>query len=235
MKFLPILLLAASAVADYKTYPKVAKTASINGFADPIKDLLPECASDCVDFSTSNTPCPYWDTGCLCVMPQWSGQVGQCIALSCKGSDAALATALAYSLCVRVGADMWMMPASISSALISAADGVLISLSATRGDLVTTGDDSSGTGSATVSASEATASGDSSSKSSAAASGSSSGSASASNSGSSRSSGSASATASGSSSAASSASSTSTSANGAYKASTGVAGALLTGLFLILS
>ena len=44
---------------------RVPKTASINGFADPIYDLLPDCAKECVKFSTSNTPCPYWDTGCF--------------------------------------------------------------------------------------------------------------------------------------------------------------------------
>ncbi|MCP8719649.1 MAG: CFEM domain-containing protein [Asgard group archaeon] len=107
--------------ADYATYPKVPKTASINGFADPIYDLAPECMKSCLKFSTSNTPCPYWDTGCFCVMPQWSGLVGQCIAQNCKGDDVASATFLATSLCSVVGANTWMMPASISTMLSSAA------------------------------------------------------------------------------------------------------------------
>lgn len=54
--------------ADYETYPTVAHTASINGFADKIYDRLPECAKPCVQQDTGNTPCPYWDPGCLCVM-----------------------------------------------------------------------------------------------------------------------------------------------------------------------
>ncbi|KAI5970505.1 hypothetical protein CANMA_000414 [Candida margitis] len=108
---------------NYATYPKVPKTASINGFADPIIDLLPDCAKECVKYSTSNTPCPYWDTGCFCVMPQWSGLVGQCIAQNCKGSDVQSARYLATSLCSTVGANTWMMPASISSMMASAADG----------------------------------------------------------------------------------------------------------------
>lgn len=106
---------------NYATYPQVPKTASINGFADPIIDLLPDCAKDCVKYSTSNTPCPYWDTGCFCVMPQWSGLVGQCIAENCKGEDVASATFLATSLCSTVGANTWMMPASISTMLSTAA------------------------------------------------------------------------------------------------------------------
>lgn len=133
MNFLAVFLLVASAMAEnWATYPSVPKTATINGFSDPIKSLLPECASLCADFSTGNTPCPYWDTGCLCVMPQWSGQVAACIVESCSASDVALATALAYSLCSKVGANVWMMPASLSTALSSAADGVILELSVTQ-------------------------------------------------------------------------------------------------------
>ncbi|CAK9441096.1 uncharacterized protein LODBEIA_P49650 [Lodderomyces beijingensis] len=106
---------------DWATYPQVPKTASINGFADPIIDLLPQCAKECVKFPVNNTPCPYWDTGCFCVMPQWAGLVGQCIALSCSGDDVASATFLATSLCSTVGANTWMMPASISTMLSTAA------------------------------------------------------------------------------------------------------------------
>lgn len=106
---------------NWSTYPKVPKTASINGFADPIKSQLPSCATNCADLSTNNTPCPYWDTGCLCIMPQWAGQVAECIAKSCSGSDVVAATSLAYSLCSKVGANLWMMPASVSTLLSQAA------------------------------------------------------------------------------------------------------------------
>ncbi|KAI3402640.1 hypothetical protein KGF56_004521 [Candida oxycetoniae] len=122
ISFITFIYYFYSVQADnYATYPKVPKTASINGFADPIIDLLPDCAKECVKFSTSNTPCPYWDTGCFCVMPQWSGLVGQCIAQNCKGDDVASATFLATSLCSTVGANTWMMPASISTMLSTAA------------------------------------------------------------------------------------------------------------------
>ena len=53
----------------YTIYPSVAKTASINGFADRIYDQLPECAKPCMFQNTGVTPCPYWDTGC-CVLCQ---------------------------------------------------------------------------------------------------------------------------------------------------------------------
>ncbi|CAH6722413.1 GPI-anchored hemophore Pga7p [[Candida] jaroonii] len=121
--FFVLLLLVVSVVKanNWDTYPQVPKTASINGFADPIYDDLPECAKDCVKVSTGNTPCPYWDTGCLCVMPQWSGMVAQCIAEGCKGNDVQSATSLAYSLCSSVGADIWLMPASVTAALTKAA------------------------------------------------------------------------------------------------------------------
>lgn len=215
MKFFAYtFFLVTTVLADYATYPSVPKTASINGFADPIKDLLPECATDCVSFSTSNTPCPYWDTGCLCVMPQWSGQVGSCFAASCSGSDLALATALAYSLCTRVGANLWLMPASVSAAISSAADGVVISLSATPADLV----------SLTDSSAVSTTSGGSSSLGS--------GSASGSNSIGSSGSGISSTTAN---STSASSSSRSTSTNGALKKSANVFGGLLAALLLMLS
>ncbi|KAG2731018.1 hypothetical protein G9P44_006167 [Scheffersomyces stipitis] len=53
----------------YTQYPSVPKTASINGFADRIYDDLPACAQPCMFQNTGITPCPYWDTGCSCVMP----------------------------------------------------------------------------------------------------------------------------------------------------------------------
>ncbi|KAI5959403.1 uncharacterized protein KGF55_005380 [Candida pseudojiufengensis] len=125
MLFISILSLyifsLTQAADNWATYPQIPKTASINGFADPIIDVLPDCAKDCVKFSTSNTPCPYWDTGCFCVMPQWSGLVGQCIAQNCQGEDVQSARYIATSLCSTVGANTWMMPASISTMLETAA------------------------------------------------------------------------------------------------------------------
>ena len=107
--------------SNWATYPSVPKTASINGFADPIYTKLPDCAQECVDIDTDNTPCPYWDTGCFCVMPQWSGEVAECFVSKCNGKDVASATSLAISLCSSVGANQWLMPASLSTALSSAA------------------------------------------------------------------------------------------------------------------
>ncbi|OBA22635.1 CFEM-domain-containing protein [Metschnikowia bicuspidata var. bicuspidata NRRL YB-4993] len=121
--YLPVLTLLSGVFANnWKTYPAVPKTATINGFADPILSSLPSCAQECVEISVSNTPCPYWDTGCLCVMPQWSGQVAECIVASCTAAtDVASATLAAYSLCSSVGANLWMMPASLLTALQNAA------------------------------------------------------------------------------------------------------------------
>ena len=68
----------------YTIYPSVAKTASINGFADRIYDQLPECAKPCMFQNTGVTPCPYWDTGCLCIMPTFAGAIGSCIAGNVK-------------------------------------------------------------------------------------------------------------------------------------------------------
>lgn len=116
-----VFLLSGALASQWDTYPSVPKSASINGFADPIYSKLPECAKECVTLSTKSTPCPYWDTGCFCVMPQWSGLVGSCFAEKCQGSDVASATSLAYSLCESVGANIWMMPASISTELSLAA------------------------------------------------------------------------------------------------------------------
>ncbi|EGV65197.1 putative GPI-anchored protein 7 [Yamadazyma tenuis] len=123
MQFGLLILYLSSVItaSNWDTYPQVPKTASINGFADPIYSELPSCAKDCVKVSVGNTPCPYWDTGCLCVMPQWSGLVGQCIAADCEGEDVVSATSLAYSLCSSVGANLWLMPSSITAALTAAA------------------------------------------------------------------------------------------------------------------
>ncbi|CCE44487.1 CFEM4 [Candida parapsilosis] len=124
-KFIILVVSISSLVKgdNYATYPQVPKTASYNGFADPIIDVLPDCAKECVKYSTGNTPCPNWDTGCLCVMPQWSGLVGQCIAKNCTGSDVQSARYWTTSLCSTVGANTWWMPASISTMLSTAAEG----------------------------------------------------------------------------------------------------------------
>ncbi|ABN66273.1 repressed by TUP1 protein 5, partial [Scheffersomyces stipitis CBS 6054] len=107
----------------YATFPSVPKTATINGFADRIYALLPECARDCVRESTGSTPCPYWDTGCLCVMPQWGAAVAQCFVDNCQGDDVHVATSLAISQCSSAGVwePYWMIPASLSTALDQAA------------------------------------------------------------------------------------------------------------------
>mgnify|MGYP001025419502 FL=1 len=108
----------------YTIFPSVAKTASINGFADRIYDQLPECAKECVKQSTSNTPCPYWDTGCLCVMPQFGGAIGDCVAKNCKGKEVDSVESLATSICSSAGVwePYWMIPSSVSDALAKAAD-----------------------------------------------------------------------------------------------------------------
>lgn len=114
---------AAATTNGYETYPPVPKTASINGFADRIYADLPECARPCVSISVSLTPCPYWDTGCLCVMAPWGASVAQCIAQKCRGHDVSVATSLAISQCSSAGVWLpyWILPPSASSALASAA------------------------------------------------------------------------------------------------------------------
>lgn len=121
------------AVDQWSTYPSVPKTATYNGFADPIYDKLPECAKSCVTLSTRSTPCPYWDTGCLCVMPLWSGLVAECIIQGCRDEEIATATSLAYSLCDKVGASVWNMPLSVSN-LLSLAAGSAYSAPSTTPD-----------------------------------------------------------------------------------------------------
>ena len=104
------LLLAAAALVQaadnpYADFPSVPKTASINGFADPILGLVPECAKLCLtdNADTGSTPCPYWDTGCLCVMPQFGNKIADCIAMLCKGADVRTATDVAKNKCQEVG------------------------------------------------------------------------------------------------------------------------------------
>ncbi|PSK38420.1 hypothetical protein C7M61_002983 [Candidozyma pseudohaemuli] len=127
------LLGSVFAVNQWSTYPSVPKTATYNGFADPIYDDLPECAKSCVELSTRSTPCPYWDTGCLCVMPQWSGLVAQCIVEGCRNTEVASATSLAMSLCIKVGANAWIMPSSVSD-MLSLAAGTAYSAPSTTPD-----------------------------------------------------------------------------------------------------
>lgn len=122
---------AHAQAANYDTYPSVAKTASINGFADPIYSGLPECAKSCVEEDTDSTPCPYWDTGCLCVMSNWGSPVADCIAENCKGNDVSVATSLAMSQCssAGVGEPYWYIASSASAALSSAAEATVTEVS----------------------------------------------------------------------------------------------------------
>ncbi|RLV92826.1 Cell wall protein 1 [Spathaspora sp. JA1] len=114
---------AAETENPYTQYPSVARTASINGFADRIYDDLPECAKPCMYEDTGKTPCPYWDTGCLCIMPQFAGGIGNCIADSCKGQDVVVATSLGVSICSVAGVwePYWMLPATVQDRLDAAA------------------------------------------------------------------------------------------------------------------
>jgi hypothetical protein len=107
----------------YTQYPSVVKTASINGFADKIYDKVPVCAQECLKQSTGNTPCPYWDTGCLCVMPQFGGPIAQCIANHCQGLNVVSATSIAKQHCSAAGVwdPYWMIPSAGIVLLESAA------------------------------------------------------------------------------------------------------------------
>ncbi|KAF3985947.1 hypothetical protein FT663_04145 [Candidozyma haemuli var. vulneris] len=123
---LPFAALVASVLAadnQWATYPSVPHTATINGFADPVFDSLPECAKPCVDESTSSTPCPYWDTGCLCVMTTWSSKVTNCYAEKCSGSDAQKAFDASVQICKNAGVwePYWIVNDAASAAISSAA------------------------------------------------------------------------------------------------------------------
>lgn len=124
---LPLAALVASAAAEtanqWATYPSVPKTATINGFADPVFDSLPECAQPCVKESTSSTPCPYWDTGCLCVMTTWSSKVTECYAEKCTGSDAQKAYDASVNICKNAGVwePYWIVNDAAKDAVSSAA------------------------------------------------------------------------------------------------------------------
>lgn len=115
------LILATIASADnFATYPKVPKSYTINGFADPVYDAIPECAKECVSYKNP-TICPTFDSGCFCVMPNWNALVAECLVNKCSGKDVVQATSAITSMCNRVGANTWAMPASYSTALSKAA------------------------------------------------------------------------------------------------------------------
>ena len=120
-----VTLAAIASAADnpYAHYPPVAKTATINGFGDRVYDAFPQCAKDCVRQSTSNTPCPYWDIGCLCMMPQFQSIVALCIADNCSGSDVDSASQVAVNSCSAAGVNSpyWFINGAASTALSSAA------------------------------------------------------------------------------------------------------------------
>lgn len=134
MKFTVLTTLSLASVAfaattttnGYETYPSVPKTASVNGFADPMETAgLPDCADACIGIDTGITPCPYWDTGCLCVMSNWGGQVADCVADSCGAAEVQSFTQLASSVCSQVGvpSPYWFIPATASAALEAVVTG----------------------------------------------------------------------------------------------------------------
>lgn len=108
---------------NWETYPPVPRTATYNGFADRIYDDIPECARDCVASDTSMTPCPYWDTGCLCVMTSFGDVVANCVAQACAGDQVATVTSLASSACSVAGvpSPYWFVGAAAADALETAA------------------------------------------------------------------------------------------------------------------
>lgn len=122
LSLIPIAAIAAAAENPYSNYPSVAKTATINGFADKVYDTFPQCARECVKQNTGNTPCPYWDIGCLCVMPQWNSPVAQCIAQNCAGADVSSASNVAVASCSAAGVWLpyWIINDAASAALSSA-------------------------------------------------------------------------------------------------------------------
>ncbi|KAM9918512.1 hypothetical protein OXX59_008606, partial [Metschnikowia pulcherrima] len=113
---------SSSSTQTTATTTAVARTATINGFADAVYDYIPECAKACVAQDTSSTRCPYWEMGCLCVWTPWSSLVGECVAESCKGADVAQFTSAATSACrsYTVPAPYWVIDATASSMLASA-------------------------------------------------------------------------------------------------------------------
>uniref|UniRef100_A0A060TD41 ARAD1D04180p n=1 Tax=Blastobotrys adeninivorans TaxID=409370 RepID=A0A060TD41_BLAAD len=125
MLSLTILLASGAFAQNWSTYPSVVKTATINGFADPVYSNVPSCAQQCLteNESTDSTPCPYWDTGCLCMMSQFEGPIAECVASACQGNDVAVFTNAATSVCSSAGVNSpyWYIPSSASGALAAAA------------------------------------------------------------------------------------------------------------------
>lgn len=132
MFFLKVALLSLAATVfattspttnPYATFPPVPRTATYNGFADRIYDDIAECAQACVEADTGITPCPYWDTGCLCVMSMWGNGVANCIAENCRGSEVETVTSLASSACSVAGvpSPYWFLGGAQMQALASAA------------------------------------------------------------------------------------------------------------------
>lgn len=117
-----MVALALAADNPWATYPSVPHTASINGFADRIYDQLPSCAQPCVKRPANTLPCPYWDTGCLCIMSPWVDPVADCIAQNCKGDDVNKARSLATSACKKAGVwDPYWIPGSKQTQELEAA------------------------------------------------------------------------------------------------------------------
>ncbi|EGW35576.1 uncharacterized protein SPAPADRAFT_133039, partial [Spathaspora passalidarum NRRL Y-27907] len=122
----------------YSTFPSVVKTATINGFADKIYDDLPECAKPCMTQDVGR--CPYWDTGCLCVMGTFANPLADCVADECKGKDVVTATSLAYSVCSAAGVwePYWIIPTSIIERLDAAATEEVEEVITTEVTIITT-------------------------------------------------------------------------------------------------
>lgn len=140
--------------AQYSTYPSVAKTATINGFADPIYSQLPTCADACVSIDTDVTPCPYWDTGCLCVMSVWGDEVAECVASACSGTEIELMTSLATSICSSAGvpSPYWYLGSDAANDLAAAATKVVTTTIAKITSLTSSSEDISETSQAIPSA-----------------------------------------------------------------------------------
>ena len=114
-----------SAAEGYETYPSVAHTATYNGFADPLIPRVGPCVQECLKANpgTGMTPCPYWDTGCLCIMPMFGNIVADCIAALCVGDEVKLATEQAVEVCLAAGVwdPYWFYGDAQLAALLAAA------------------------------------------------------------------------------------------------------------------
>lgn len=126
LSILSLLSVVSYAVAEenpYSRFPKVPKTATINGFADRVLDDSPLCAKQCLSLKIEAGPCPYWDVGCFCVLSKHVKHFAKCIYDNCAGEDVYAASRVAVNKCSAVGVDApyWMIDAADSSALESAA------------------------------------------------------------------------------------------------------------------